>query len=84
MQAYRLVGVSIVVQGVAWMLTFLRPTVLDATAAAPAFRTGGRPQALKPSQVERARKWIENRTMSQQQAACALNVACSTLARALR
>lgn len=55
---------------------------LDAARAAG--RTGGRPPALKPSQVEDARKWIESRTMSQQQAARALGVARSTLARALR
>lgn len=55
---------------------------LDAARAAG--RTGGRPPALKPSQVEQARKWIEDRTMSQQQAARALGVARSTLARALR
>jgi Site-specific recombinases, DNA invertase Pin homologs len=55
---------------------------LDAARAAG--RTGGRPPALKPSQVEEARKWIADRTMSQQQAARALGVARSTLARALR
>lgn len=55
---------------------------LDAARAAG--RTGGRPLALTPSQVEKARQWIKDRTMTQQQAANALGVARSTLARALR
>lgn len=54
---------------------------LDAARAAG--RTGGRPPALKPSQVEDARKWIAD-GMSQQRAARALGVARSTLVRALR
>ena len=55
---------------------------LDAARAAG--RTGGRPPALNESQIEKAKKWIDNGHMTQKEAAAALGVARSTLSRALR
>ncbi len=52
-------------------------------AARAAGRTGGRPRSLSNAQIQKARKWLDTKTMTQEEVAGALGVSRSTLLRSL-